>query len=227
MISKSTQTKQEIADLHPDNRYQTPVSLAVAAMQKVRKTIPLDHDIMIDLGCGDLPVWAIAARKAGFQEPIAGVDVRAVNPPGDWYDFYVYPETSFDKAPIACKAPLVFGNPPFSEVRNIVMYYHETYSFGWLYLLLKLEFMSPKTTGYAKRDDIWKEIKPGHIFPIGKRPGWWYYTPEMGFSRKTNSTDYAMYSWNLSRRPYHSYIHPMDWEIDEDLENLVKGMVAK
>jgi hypothetical protein len=229
MISKN-HNPEEVAKIHPDNRYQTPLSLAVVAMRKLRQRLwDKQIDWRLDLGCGDIPIFAMALHLANWGGPIHGIDIRNVGISPGWY-VDVMAGRDFSEAPQANNV-LIIGNPPFHEIRRIVQWAHATYNQGHMCLLLKLEFLSPKGSGRSKRNDLHREFPPTALMPIGRRPSWYCYTPEKGYVRKTNSTDYAFYYWDLGR-----WIDPsvkitmevdfIEWNYHNAYENLAYGYLG-
>lgn len=227
MISKTNDTKAQIEALHPDERYQTPLSLAVKAMELFEVLVPITrNNYFLDIGCGDIPIFGMALDQT--RSPSKGLISFAVErrKPDNhqqvsrsydsvyWKDFRDLQQLQ--------DGPIIYGNPPFSEIRPLLLWAKKNFSIGYIYLLLKIEFMIPKHSGYAKRDDLWQSFIPCHVLPIDRRPGWWCYTPEKGFSRKTNSTDYAFYLWDISQPHSTTTVGPtISWDYNDSIENEV------
>lgn len=177
------QTDKQLRPRDEHDFYPTPMTHVRPAIRTLNNLVGfMTEPAILDPGAGT-GVWGIAARERWERAHITGVELRSVEVPwqyDDWYneDYHLWdrPITGFD---------MVIGNPPYKYAEQFIRLGMEQLTpNGVMCFLLRLNFLE----GQDRGKDLWRKHTPLLVEVCSERPSF-------TGNGKTDATAYALYYW--------------------------------
>lgn len=174
-------TTKELRPRDENDFYPTPIKLCRAALELVPWQQPIG---ILDPGAGAGP-WGAAARERWPRAPIHGVELRYVDMPNGYTDWWCGWDYRLWEPDPGLAYDLVIGNPPYKYAeefaRRALMHVKQ---FGMVLFLYRLAFLESQTRGRG----LWREAPPWSVHILVDRVSF-------TGNGKTDNTAYALYLW--------------------------------